>query len=86
MSSCVTGEVKINSQSHTESESYIDPSSDCDVFNLNCCKFLTRGRWEGGGEDGRGRTKDKPPAKAHLSSPVSGACKREKGTLTDGYL
>lgn len=45
---CVTSEVKTNSQNYTEFESYLDPSSNCDIFNLNCCKSLSGGHCEAG--------------------------------------
>lgn len=61
MSFSVTGEVKINSQNHTEFEPYLDPSSNAEVFNLNYCNSLSKGHSKGvGGDEG---TKDKPPAK-----------------------
>lgn len=61
MSFCVTGEVKLNSQNHTEFELYLDPSSKAEVFNLNYCNSLSKRHSKVVGGDGG--TKDKPPAK-----------------------
>lgn len=81
MSFCVTGEVKLNSQNHTEFELYLDPSSKAEVFNLNYCNSLSKRHSKGVGGDGG--TKDKPPAK---QSSFWSTWESEKGILTAGCL